>query len=1506
MVDDNKEKLSARSLLSLRQEAYRYWTGLGVEADPAKALDLFEQCDPNDPIVAYHLGVGFREGHFFEYNPEKAQSYFDKARPGLEALSPGPEGPLALYCLGAMAYNGYGQEIDFSAAFSYFSRSASSGFYRAAATYIEAADDHPEFADGSTYLSLLMRLVHLNDPTGHYAYLAGRAYFEGKGTAPDIETANILFSIALDKGDSSVDSYLDYHPEAVSSLDEKAAPSLAKAEAESDPMAYVEAGLIYQDNGVEEEDFKRAESCFLKAQKLSYSYGSFYLGVLYADHNNFFPAQTPETIIALLKEGEKRHYRHSSFFLAVAYCQDQNNPESRAMMKSYLLKAAAEDDPKALTALTKLCYNAGQVDFFDPENALHYGHRYLEIAKETDENYQETMLWVALIDYTKADPVSLKEAFELFQKGAEAGVPRSMCYLGICYRDGLEGVAPDNVKAVATLRQAMAAGSSEAVPVLKALLVLHPECQVEGDAAFIAKQTSEEETDAMLQKFSEENDEADATVQLSEFFQFLLNYPDYALGNALLSGSSGKSDVEAGLAAMDRAAHMGHPLAFNALINHYQNEPATPENLAKLQEYTLLGADLLPANFLLEGAKRAFMGCPGVPQNLDQAASLVRRATASQKITPLVYEDPNAEQANENVRRLQASPYLIFNHCQTGANNGDLRSAFLLAKMRLGQFRSSDLTTEYHEDLPQLQEAFQGYLQGLLDPKISPDKKAKEQKKLQRVYRGLITLGHQVKSQLDFVAQSTFHLEDYQPFIDPSAGEKILRDLADKDYGPAILLLADIAMEKAEYQTAVALFTRALELGYSEAATYLEEARCRQVGIEPSKRCDIFISWNHLDKTIKDDLVAHLRERGLSVWDSDSYCNGEIPLACQMAIERSSLFLVLVTSNALQSGYIPQEILWMKDRASRSALGQQTIKGLFINVEDDLKTLSQDPAASNNPFVWLYSDHVGSSFHVKAASDINLDDLVSQLRLGLESSEILHYRDNLGRDCQDFNFSLADRTLSQIQRNDQLIKTRIIMDDGYVNQPLYQSDETAFSGDPLALAAPLLITGAHGSGKSLYLRSLIHKGERLDRLFFSLDHSQLISVKDEAGLLEVLRSKIESESGLGHGLSFESFTSLFSKKGEKGFGEIYLLIDGLDQLPSESLIPLSHTLRAFHLHYPKVHLIFTATDPAYFSSVVQPIDSDGQILHLKPFEKKNRLELVHRIFANAGSGTESKEKENVFLRSVENLSDDVGGNPLLVSNLAVVYLTSGKVPTTRYAITEQAAAIFLGDLSKEQTILGGSLSEYTRKSLGEIIAFLSFCKTGGPDRSNEEIVEQFYKEHLNRETMAKDYDALAQDHFRKLEASALVEILVSRGILSASGLYHQTFADFFAARWCYSNIYETASTPSGLQCVKFQESGLENLTDFANVCFVKEGPWSWIVSQLVLGLDHSIYLVSFGYEQPSTKSMTTLEASLEAIYSHGTKPNRPSYQILSDFVNHHQVHYWQNLSSFFASTGSIS
>ena len=667
-------------------------------------------------------------------------------------------------------------------------------------------------------------------------------------------------------------------------------------------------------------------------------------------------------------------------------------------------------------------------------------------------------------------------------------------------------------------------------------------------------------------------------------------------------------------------------------------------------------------------------------------------------------------------------------------------------------------------------------------------------------------------------------------------------------------------------------FQMAQEQGLSyldeDIASLKEEIEASETGVSLSERREVFVSWNHNDLSLMKETEAALKKEGFSVWQSDECCEGPIPESCHRGINGSDAWVILVSENTLQSEWIPQEIVWISSLIEKKPELSACLKPIWLGRSHELISERRNRGIEDSytyllDFAGLYDQTIDFSL------------LSKKLKLAISLKRIIDYRSKSNEEFSRFAAFLSNCIAAQTKSG--YFSSRLKMEDAYVERELLDSEAVAY--DPLSVAMtarPILILGEGGSGKSLYLQHLSWRYFKGKRYFFFLSAKAYLNYHNlhpEQGIYDCLLAEVNF---LSHGGADEwTFASLFEPDENGKENTIYLLLDAIDELGDDQkgIASLFADCAALHKRYPHLHFIFTSRneeDAALLSILGEPL-----VLRLSPLSDEESASLFDRIYNQFKSRSISHEalpEAQEIYGSLSELSEDIRRNPLLLSNLAIIFiernLEKKSLPKNRYEIAEQSSEIILRDVENNRD----SYCVVDKSLLSEVpnlLYDLAFRRAEGDARSCEMIFADQLKP-LHRANPLEDGKAL----YRYLSRRAIVV-----GETHEANIYHALFQDYFAAKYLYSLIYESRSTPLSAE-LSFTKEGERLLLEEKPSLLTPASPWNEITPCLLSNLDFALYSLKKTPVASSSSGYALLSKSLVDLYAPLPTPC-PSFDTLA-------------------------
>ena len=211
-----------------------------------------------------------------------------------------------------------------------------------------------------------------------------------------------------------------------------------------------------------------------------------------------------------------------------------------------------------------------------------------------------------------------------------------------------------------------------------------------------------------------------------------------------------------------------------------------------------------------------------------------------------------------------------------------------------------------------------------------------------------------------------------------------------------------IGVEEDEAE-AVKWFRKAAEQGLDEARialdelvkTSAEESEEKWELANAGKRYDLFVSWNHKDKEVKDKLVAGIESFNFDdtgkndervfphyrAWESDRDANDEIKQSVLNAINNSKYFLVILSEDSIKSEWVRLEVKAALDRVERGIWSPKNLLIIYHNSPNTDVCSAIDALDEGDVFRKLKK--YAAQFTENGCDDRTIDNICNRIKLGL-------------------------------------------------------------------------------------------------------------------------------------------------------------------------------------------------------------------------------------------------------------------------------------------------------------------------------------------------------------------------------------------------------------------------------------------------------------------------------------------------------------------------------------------
>lgn len=533
---------------------------------------------------------------------------------------------------------------------------------------------------------------------------------------------------------------------------------------------------------------------------------------------------------------------------------------------------------------------------------------------------------------------------------------------------------------------------------------------------------------------------------------------------------------------------------------------------------------------------------------------------------------------------------------------------------------------------------------------------------------------------------------------------------------------------------------------------------------------DVFISWNNRDRELKNKLVAILRNGGYTVWESDYECNGSIKEVCLGHITLCKVFVILLTPNSLKSG-------WVRDELETAMVMEEGSNRIVPVIMDRTIIEQQNYGTMERALTDLFANR-DNARDVSAVVADGMTDADLQKKL----------LKNVGDLCKNRSFRLYRENLQRVHLRIPVLVNVDRMSAGgnwdqlYIPRRLRYADpsrqeEKITEQEFLYGSGCSIILGNGGSGKSQYLQNMAATACReTEQLVFLLPCAEISRSRET--LADHLFRQFREITG-DTTYSRAHFDALLSRKRDS----LLLLLDGMDEvIRNADHENLRKTVQQFLNIYPNARAIFTTRNQ---------IDADRMILSgkapeqywLERFSEDDIRSFAQRLFIafDDESGGER------FYMDLASIDAEIKGNPLLVSQLAVIYADSGKLPGTVVEIFDVITELLTTGIDSRHD-LHLELTEEDQKLVQQIpmvlreLAYRKYRKAADEEiADNVGLVGDILERQLG--------EPPAQC---RIKATRVLHYLDRRAILYRNEFAHKMFQEYFTAVYLYESCFTGA------------------------------------------------------------------------------------------------------------------
>lgn len=533
--------------------------------------------------------------------------------------------------------------------------------------------------------------------------------------------------------------------------------------------------------------------------------------------------------------------------------------------------------------------------------------------------------------------------------------------------------------------------------------------------------------------------------------------------------------------------------------------------------------------------------------------------------------------------------------------------------------------------------------------------------------------------------------------------------------------------------------------------------------------CDVFISWTGKDEPLKDQIVQYLDAHYIQCVESTSECSGNFDQWSRNAVHKCSVFLLLFTSNTLNKANTAAS-----DPTATDYVGLEIAEYKALYGDDSNRFL---PLCTNQS---IYDQDPWGLPAYASACWLGNETRVSEKVL----EEILHKVQNLiirhlhrvyrqaihpdyiklvplykPNDSENKKFDFArlyiPRTLTRVDDHQAVV------------QPHIQLTAEDIGNDVL------FISGSAGSGKSRYLEQL-QQSLPESILPIVIPCSRLSQAKG-CTLTDVMYDIFKQRCGYRCFYTRRHFESLLTC----GI-HVLLILDGMDEIPNAKetniFVDNIETELAKGGNLLNYTLLFTSRNPGD----ARRIAIGGKTVcryRLDPLTDENVRHLSQNLFVLFNT----PQKNDDFYLQLADLDQEIRTNPLLLSQLAIIYREQGKLPQTAVDIYDAIFSICLEQDSYAHVQVPSVLEDIvSKKRLPRLLKKFSRMRYESLSRGEHEDILDIFGCILEDQ-----YDC---DEAMDI-AEALVAYLQNRAIMVEDEFYHKMFLEYFTAVNFYDSAY---------------------------------------------------------------------------------------------------------------------
>ena len=535
---------------------------------------------------------------------------------------------------------------------------------------------------------------------------------------------------------------------------------------------------------------------------------------------------------------------------------------------------------------------------------------------------------------------------------------------------------------------------------------------------------------------------------------------------------------------------------------------------------------------------------------------------------------------------------------------------------------------------------------------------------------------------------------------------------------------------------------------------------------------DVFISWTGADIKIKEKIAECLKKSNITPLLSDEQCQGNFVEWSREAATSTHIFMTIITDHSLLSKGMQWELEEI-DKKLCSDEGEFW-KNIIIPVCQNFSVFEQYKAKlsfEGQKMLETLSAIMMETDEAGMPTEKCLKEICDKT-----AARIIYHMHTLYREKTKPDYikliPLCDIDVADsVYPFEKLYIRRSIteMDANKKEIRSFETPEELLSGGSISF-----LYGPAGCGKTQYIneiRACTHESS----LLISLSCADVSADKRE--LFEIMYEDFINICGNRGFYTKDDFNRLLKAK------QLILVLDGMDEITTKAAtrVFVEKTVSYYKANRNNTTLIFTGRN-----------EKDADILLFEDVSlRRFRLDKltdaeIEKLGNNLFLLFDEEDKYGEFYVSVKDLSDEIRANPLLLSQLAIVYKDRGDIPQTVVGILDAVSSITLRSDKLLQRNLQ-AVPELYRKMISHDISGIlkSFARERYEKTSQGKNIE-----------FSKIFNHILKDKYKeKGEACRertefLLEYLRNRAIFADGKFYHKMFLEYFTAVSYYEDSFD--------------------------------------------------------------------------------------------------------------------